>query len=108
MNILFVCTANRDRSRTAEIHFQNKYPLDNFRSAGINKFLSEKYGGVHLKKYMLDIADRIICAEYKHSDWIVQNIDKKYLSKIEILHLEDTEEFMSLKLIKNLEDKFNM
>lgn len=62
MNILFICTANRDRSRTAEIYFQNKYPEHRFRSAGINQFLSERHGGVHLKKYMLDIADRIICA----------------------------------------------
>jgi predicted protein tyrosine phosphatase len=108
MNILFVCAANRDRSRTAEIHFQNKYPLDRFRSAGINKYLSERHGGIHLKKYMLDIADRIICAEYVHSDWIIQNIDKKYLSKIEILHLGDTETFMSENLIQMLEDKFQL
>lgn len=106
MNILFVCTANRDRSRTAEIYFQNKYPEHRFRSAGINKFLSERHGGVHVKKYMLDVADRIVCAEYVHSDWIIQNIDKKYLNKIEILHLGDTENFMSPKLIEMLEDKF--
>jgi len=108
MNIIFICTANRDRSRTAEIYFQNKYPEHRFRSAGINKFLSERHGGIHVKKYMLDIADRIICAEFIHSDWIVQNIDKKYLSKIEILHLEDTEYFMSESLIKKLEDKFQI
>ena len=106
MNILFVCTANRDRSRTAEIYFQQKYPQHRFRSAGINKYLSERHGGVQVKKYMLDVADRIICAEFVHSDWIIQNIDKKYLSKIEILHLGDTEEFMSEQLIKAIESKF--
>ena len=105
MNILFICTANRDRSRTAEIHFQKKYPEHRFRSAGINKFLSEKHGGVHVKKYMLDIADRIICAEHVHADWIVQNIDKAYLGKIEILELGDTEQFMSKSLIEMLETK---
>jgi predicted protein tyrosine phosphatase len=108
MNILFICTANRDRSRTAEIHFQNKYPLDRFRSAGINKYLSERHGGVHVKTYMLDVADRIICAEPIHSDWIVKNIDKKYLPKIEILYLGDTDNFMSETLIKALNEKFKL
>lgn len=107
MNFLFVCTANRDRSRTAEIYFQNKYPEHRFRSAGINKYLSEKHGGVYLKKYMLDVADQIICAEHLHSDWIVQSFDKKYLSKIKVLELEDTEEFMSIALIESLESKIN-
>lgn len=108
MNILFICTANRDRSRTAEIYFQNKYPEHRFRSAGINQYLSERHGGVHLKKYMLDIADRIICAEHVHSDYIVQKIDKKYLSKIEILELGDTETFMADKLIQTLNSKFSL
>lgn len=68
--------------------------------------MSERHGGIHVKKYMLDVADRIICAEHHHSDWIVQNIDKKYLSKIEIIELGDTENFMSDQLIKSLESKF--
>lgn len=108
MNILFICTANRDRSRTAEIYFQNKYPEHRFRSAGINQYLSERHGGVHLKKYMLDIADRIICAEHVHSEYIVQKIDKKYLNKIEILELGATETFMSEKLIQTLNTKFSL
>jgi len=108
MNILFICTANRNRSRTAEIYFQNKYPKDRFRSAGINKYLSERHGGIHVKKYMLDIADRIICAESEHSDWIVQNIDKKYLNKIEVLNLADNENFMSQELINILGEIFQL
>ncbi len=107
-NILFICTANRDRSRTAEIYFQNKYPEHRFRSAGINKYLSERHGGIHLKQYMLDVADRIICAEYVHQEYIVQKIDKKYLSKIEVLSLEDTEGFMSEQLINKLKELFVM
>ena len=108
MNVLFICTANRDRSKTAEIYFQNKYPLYRFRSAGINKFLCERHGGVHVKKYMLDIADRIVCAEHVHSDYIIRQIDKKYINKIEILLLEDTDTFMSEDLINRLEDKFKI
>ena len=106
--IIFICSANECRSRTAEIYFQNKYPEHKFRSAGINKYLSERHGGIHLKQYMLDVADRIICAEYVHSDYIVKNFDKKYLNKIEILSLGDTENFMSQQLIDLLEEKFKI
>ncbi len=108
MSILFICTANRDRSRTAEIHFQSKYPEHRFRSAGINQFLSERHGGVHLKRYMLDVASRIICMEQEHYWYILDKIDKKYAEKVEILHLGDTETFMSESLIKILESKFKI
>ena len=47
----------------------------------------------------------IICAEHVHADWIVQNIDKAYLNKIEIIELGDTEQFMSKSLIEMLETK---
>jgi predicted protein tyrosine phosphatase len=107
-NVIFICTANRDRSRTAEIYFQNKYPEHRFRSAGINKFLSERHGGIHLKKYMLDVADRIICAEDVHSKYILEKIDKVYESKIEVLNLGDTETFMKQELINMLEEKFKI
>jgi len=108
MNILFICTANRDRSRTAEIHFQLKYPDHRFRSAGINKYLSERHGGIHLKRYMLDIADRIICAENVHADYILKQIDSRFGSKIEVLDLGDTDVFMSDSLIERLNDKFDL
>lgn len=107
MNVLFICTANRDRSRTAEIYFQNKYPQLRFRSAGINKYLSERHGGIHVKRYMLDVADRIICAEHAHSDYIIRQIDKKYMPKLEILKLDDTEGFMTDSLIAKLNEKFS-
>ncbi len=108
MNILFVCTANRDRSRSAEIYFQNKYPEYRFRSAGINEYLSTKHGGVSLRKYMLDCADRIICMEKCHSDFILSQFDIKYESKIEVLNLGDVEPFMAPALISMLEDKFQI
>lgn len=108
MNILFICTANRDRSRTAEIYFQNKYPEHRFRSAGINKYLSERHGGVHLRMYMCDFADRIICMEEVHKQYIGSAIDKRLLEKVEVLNLGDTELFMSDQLIKNLVEKIKL
>ena len=108
MKILFICTANRDRSKTAEVHFSKKYPEHTYKSAGINKYLSERHGGIHVNRSMLDSADRVMCAEICHSDYIISKIDKKYNSKIEVLHLGDTEEYMSKDLITKLEEKFNL
>ncbi len=101
-NILFICTANRDRSRTAEIYFQNKYTEHRFRSAGINKYLSERHGGNHIKEYML------VCAEKEHRNYILAHFDLKYKDKIEVMDLGDTETFMSQSLIKLLEEKFTL
>jgi predicted protein tyrosine phosphatase len=57
---------------------------------------------------MCEWADRIICVEQVQADYIVQQIDKKYANKIEILNLQDTELFMSPKLIENLEKLFKI
>lgn len=107
MNVLFICTANRDRSRTAEIHFQNKYPEYRYRSAGINKYLSERHGGIQVKRFMLDVADRIICMEQVHADYIIKHFDVNLESKIEVLNLGDTDVFMSEDLITKLEKKYS-
>ncbi len=108
MNILFVCSANRDRSRTAEIHFQHKHPELRFRSAGINDFLSKRHGGIYLERYMLDQASRIVCMEQEHANYILKRFDGQYHDKIEILNLGDTEPFMAAGLIAMLEEKFNL
>lgn len=108
LKILFICTANECRSRTAEIYFQNKYPEHRFRSAGINKYLSERHGGIPVKNYMLDIADRIICAEKEHRNYIIAHFDLKYKDKIEVMELGDTDTFMSAQLIQKLEEKFKL
>lgn len=108
MNYLFICTANKDRSRTAELHFQAKYPDHRFRSAGINKYLSQRHGGVHVKRYVLDVADVILCAEKVHETYILSKIDACFSSKIKVLNLGDTERFMSKSLIKLLESCFSV
>ena len=108
MNILFVCSANKDRSRTAEIHFQHKFPERRFRSAGINQYLSKKHGGVYLERYMLEQAERIICMEQEHANHILKRFDGAFQDKIEILNLGDTEPFMAAGLITMLEEKFKL
>ncbi len=108
MNILFICTANKDRGRTAEIHFQNKHPHLRFRSAGINQFLSERHGGIHIKRHMVLAASRIVCMEQIHADYINRLMGMVPMDAIEVLNLGDTETFMSPSLIALLEEKFKL
>lgn len=104
-NILFICSANKDRSRTAEIYFQNKYPELRFRSAGINEYLCKKHGGIYLERYMLDCARKIICMEAIHRSKIIERFGIEFDAKIEVLNLGDTETFMTKSLIELLEEK---
>lgn len=107
MNILFVCTANKERSRTAEIHFQNKYHYHQIHSAGINKYLSERHGGTHIQRYMVELAGRIICFEQCHADYILKKYGIHFTHKITVLHTDDCGNFMTDELIQKITDKID-
>ena len=108
MNILFICTANRDRSRTAEHIFQKQYPAFNFKSAGIDEGLCVKYNGDYVDVKTCDWAERIICMEDHHAQYLLEKMGNSVLFKIEILGIEDTELYMSQALIMLLKDKFKI
>lgn len=108
MNYLFVCTANKDRSRTAEIYFQWHYPHHTFRSAGINKYLSERHGGIHVSEYMCNSADVIFCMEKIHSAYLLDKIGIHLKDKIKVVNLGDTEKFMSSSLIQVIKEKIKI
>lgn len=57
---------------------------------------------------MLEVADIIVCMEHCHAEYIMSKIDKVFLSKIEIICLGDTEQFMSESLITQLEERFRV
>jgi len=52
-NILFVCSANKQRSKTGEDYFSTIYPNRNFKSAGTNLKVCEKEGTNPLTEEML-------------------------------------------------------
>ncbi len=108
MNILFICTANRDRSKTAEHIFKLKYPDFNFSSAGINQEMCFVNGGDFVQYYMCDAAERIICMENLHAQFLLREFGSQLIQKIEILEIEDNEDYMSDKLIMELEERFNI
>lgn len=66
MNILFVCTSNQDRSPALEKYFRIRLPHNEYRSAGINKYFTEKKGTHYLTEEDIEWADLIVFAEKIH------------------------------------------
>ncbi|MDJ1502859.1 protein tyrosine phosphatase [Xanthocytophaga agilis] len=99
MNILFLCTANKNRSRTAEDYFREHYPQHQFRSAGLSQRLCEKEGTTLVTEQMLEWADRIFVMEEYHQDRIQQYTGTLYLHKINVLGIEDIYTYMQAELV---------
>ena len=108
MNILFVCTANRDRSKTAEHHFKISKPQHEYKSCGISSSYCKTWGGTYIDRGLLDWADRIFCMDTNHQSFIRQKYGKDYDAKMINLKIEDIYNYMSEKLINILETKIQI
>ncbi|MBS3071183.1 phosphotyrosine protein phosphatase [Candidatus Pacearchaeota archaeon] len=99
--LLFVCTANLQRSPTAESLFDGneKYEV---KSVGING-LSPKKITVHSMKW----ADIIFCMEEIHKDYILKKFPEFKKKKIVILDIQDTYFRNDLRLIGILTEKLD-
>ena len=105
MNILFVCSVNIDRSKTAEKHFSTKYPQHKFRSAGTNFKLCKNSGSTPVDISLINWANEIIVMEEKHAR-VILDIAKEDLSNIlNVLNISDDFEYMSPDLIAILNQK---
>lgn len=107
MNALFVCSANKDRSRTAEDHFSGRYPDWRFDSAGTNQKICWQLGTNYLRKEQLDWADRVFVMENKHRKAIHELFGKTYQDKITVLHIPDVYEYGDPELIQVLSSKID-
>ncbi len=105
-NILFVCSANKDRSKTAEDFFAEQFNQYAFKSAGTNHKICNQEGTNPLDQATIDWADAIYVMEKKHQDWIYDNLEVKGKS-IEVLAIEDKFTYYSIKLIEILQQKLN-
>lgn len=94
MNILFVCSKNKWRSRTAETLFKNN-GRHQVRSAG-----TEKTARIKLTQQLLNWADLVFVMENKHQKRILEKFEFDVQSKIlEVLDIEDYYEYMDEELI---------
>lgn len=105
MNILFVCSANKLRSKTADDYFSAKYPDISFMSAGTNLRTCQKEGTTPLEEYMLEWADIIYLMENKHKKQIEKQVGTAHGSKMIILSIPDDYKYLQEELIQLLEEK---
>ena len=102
MNILFLCTANIQRSRTAEDLFKSLESEHVFQSAGLSKKYCAKYGSRLCTIELLNWAEKIYVMESQHIERITEHVGKSYLAKIEILHIDDVYQYMQPELVAKL------
>lgn len=99
MNVLFVCSKNKWRSRTAETIFKNKNGL-NVRSAG-----TESSAKVRLNWKLIEWAEIIFVMENKHKTRIHKSFrDSLDQQEIIVLDIPDDYQYMDENLIQILED----
>tara|TARA_R110000737_G_scaffold352084_1_gene396660 strand:+ start:685 stop:1032 length:348 start_codon:yes stop_codon:yes gene_type:complete len=103
MNILFLCTANIQRSRTAEDHFRENYLGHTYKSAGLSEKYCKQHGTTVCTTDLLDWADRVFVMEPMHIERIEDNAGKHYLDKVEHLEIEDIYQYMQSDLVEILD-----
>ncbi len=97
MNILFVCSKNKWRSRTAETIFKDTLN-HNVKSAGTDEGARVKLTGKHLLW-----ADLIFVMENKHRQIIKQKFHSSFdADKIIVLDIPDEYQYMDEELILSL------
>lgn len=100
MNLLFICTHNKFRSRTAEVVFKD-YMNCQTKSAGTSSGAKVK-----LNPELIAWADIIFVMEEKHKQYLEQKLSVESNNcRIEVLGIPDNYTFMHPKLIELLKSK---
>lgn len=109
MNILFVCTANRHRSRTAEDYFrETEKGTYSFLSAGLSKKECDRHQSRLCTTELLEWADKIFVMEQRHRKRIIEHTGSQFLRKIQVLDIEDVYRYNQRELIVLLKKKVNL
>jgi predicted protein tyrosine phosphatase len=102
MNILFLCTSNLNRSRTAEDFFRSTCSNHQYKSAGLSQRYCLKHGTTLCSIELLAWADRVFVMEDMHVQRIAEHAGQSYLNKIDVLDIEDIYHYMQPDLVKKL------
>ena len=105
MKVLFVCSANKDRSATAEEYVREAYSMHKYDAAGTNHKLCFKYGTQYITEELLVWADLVLAMESKHKKEILKQVGFVPGNKIKILGIRDHYEFGNSKLKEMLKEK---
>ena len=105
MYILFICSANKRRSKTAEDHFAETFPEMAFKSAGTNIRMCQMEGTTPIDLALLEGADKILVMEDRHRKAIKSLAPKGIAGKIIVLNIRDRYKYGEKALINLLEEK---
>jgi predicted protein tyrosine phosphatase len=102
MKILFVCSRNKWRSRTAETIFKNNGEHE-IKSAG-----TENSARIRLTQNMINWSDVIYAMENKHKKIILDKFEFNHSEKdMEVLDIPDDYKYMEDELVEILKLKLN-
>jgi predicted protein tyrosine phosphatase len=100
MKILFVCSANHDRSPTAENIYKN-HPALEVKSAGTSQYATQP-----LNSELVQWADAILCMGNQHKAYIKEQfVDIISGKKIDCLNIPDIYHYMQPLLIETITEK---
>ncbi|WP_134051633.1 phosphotyrosine protein phosphatase [Rheinheimera aquimaris] len=102
MNILFLCTSNLHRSRTAEDFFSSIAADHQYKSAGLSQKYCQIHGTTLCTTGLLEWADKIYVMEDLHVQRIAEHTGQSYLNKLEVLDIDDVYKYMQPELIEKL------
>lgn len=97
MNLLFICSRNQWRSRTAETIFR-KSKEHSVKSAG-----TAVSARVKINQKLIDWANLIFVMEQKHQEILMERFDCKE-KEIIVLDIPDHFHYMDTELVKELEE----
>ncbi|MGI2227227.1 hypothetical protein [Shewanella frigidimarina] len=100
MHILFLCTANVHRSRSAEDFFKAQSNSHIFKSAGLSEKYCTKYGSTLCTLELLEWADKVFVMEPQHKKRILDYAGERYLQKVEVLDIDDIYQYMQPELLE--------
>tara|TARA_B100000575_G_C23057768_1_gene608970 strand:+ start:677 stop:1009 length:333 start_codon:yes stop_codon:yes gene_type:complete len=105
MHVLFVCSANKDHSATAEEMAMDLWPTHTYGSAGTNQKLCFQYGTQYINQELINDSDLILVMENKHKKSILKTFGTNHGSKIKVLNIKDHYEYGNAELKEILKEK---
>lgn len=105
MNILYLCTSNLNRSRTAEDYFAAKDPQHVYRSAGLSEKECRRNSTTLCSEELLQWADVVFVMEDEHVRRIEQYTGQRFLGKVINLDIPDVYQYGESALIEQLEKR---
>lgn len=103
--ILFICSANKQRSKTAEDYFSSKYANFHFISAGTNIKMCEREGTNPITIDILEQSDMIFVMENSHKKEVKNFINGKFKKELIVLNIPDLYKYYQKELIEILENR---